>query len=87
MNDINPTTGLPMSGGGIDAGGTPYGGNSLNSFDDGTSESSYDGFNNIANYWSWKVDVVIMLIVIGGKCLFLDRLNILTFLNIFSKIN
>ena len=87
MNDINPTTGLPMTGGGIDAGGTPYGGNSLNSFDDGTSESGYDGFNNIANYWSWKVDVVIMLIVIGGKCLFLDRLNILTFLNIFSKIN
>ena len=54
-----------------------------NSFDD----AGYDGFNNIANYWSWKVDVVIMLIVIGGKCLFLDRLNILTFLNIFSKIN
>ncbi len=86
MNYINPTTGLPMSGGGIDAGGTPYG-SSSNSFDDGASESSYNGFNNIANYWSWKVDVVIMLIVIGGKCLFLDRLNILTFLNIFSKIN
>ena len=34
MNDINPTTGLPMSGGGIDAGGTPYG-NSSNGFDDG----------------------------------------------------
>ena len=83
MNDINPTTGLPMSGGGIDAGGTPYG-NSSNGFDDETSGGS---FNNIANYWSWKVDVVIMLIVIGGKCLFLDRLNILTFLNIFSKIN
>ena len=84
MNDINPTTGLPMSGGGIDVGGTPYG-SSSNSFDDETSGGS---FNNIANYWSWKVDVVIMLIVIGGdKCLFLDRLNILTFLNIFSKIN
>ena len=83
MNDINPTTGLPMSGGGIDVGGTPYGENSSNSFDD----AGYDGFNNIANYWSWKVDVVIMLIVIGGKCLFLDRLNILTFLNTFSKIN
>ena len=86
MNDINPTTGLPMSGGGIDARSTPYG-SSSNSFDDGVSESSGSGFNNIANYWSWKVDVVIMLIVIGGKCLFLDRLNILTFLNIFSKIN
>ena len=71
MNDINPSTGLPMSGGGIDVGGTPYGENSSNSFDD----AGYDGFNNIANYWSWKVDVVIMLIVIGGKCLFLDRLN------------
>jgi hypothetical protein len=70
MNDINPTTGLPMSGGGIDAGGTPYGGNSSNSFDDGTSESGYDGFNNIANYWSWKVDVVIMLIVIGVNVYF-----------------
>ena len=44
--------------------------NSLNSFDDGTSESSYDGFNNIANYWSWKVDVVIMLIVIGVNVYF-----------------
>ena len=86
MDDINPTTGLPMSGGGIDAGGTPYG-SSSNSFNDETSESSSGDFNNIANYWSWKVDVVIMLIVIGGKCLFLDRLNILTFLNIFSKIN
>ena len=63
MYDFNPTTGLPMSGGGIDAGGTPYG--SSNSFDDETSESGYDGFNNIANYWSWKVDVVLMLIVIG----------------------
>ena len=49
MNDINPTTGLPMSSGGIDAGGTPYG-NSSDSFDDGASESGYDGFNNIANY-------------------------------------
>ena len=63
MNDINPTTGLPMSGGGIDARGTPYG-SSSNSFDDGVSESSGSGFNNIANYWSWKVDVVLMLIVI-----------------------
>ena len=86
MNDINPTTGLPMSSGGIDVGGTPYG-SSSDSFDDGASESSGSDFNNIVNYWSWKVDVVIMLIVIGGKCLFLDRLNILTFLNIFSKIN
>lgn len=64
MNDINPTTGLSMSGEGIDVGGTPYGSNS-DSFDDGASESGYDGFNNIANYWSWKVDVVLMLIVIG----------------------
>ena len=86
MHDINPTTGLPMSSGGIDVGGTPYG-SSSDSFDDGASESSGSDFNNIVNYWSWKVDVVIMLIVIGGKCLFLDRLNILTFLNIFSKIN
>ena len=69
-----------------DVGGTPYG-SSSDSFDDGASESSGSDFNNIVNYWSWKVDVVIMLIVIGGKCLFLDRLNILTFLNIFSKIN
>ncbi len=61
MNDINPTTGLPMSGGGIDAGGTPYGSNS-NNFD---GEVSGGGFNNIANYWSWKVDAVLMLIVIG----------------------
>jgi hypothetical protein len=66
MNDINPTTGLPMSGGGIDAGGTPYG-NSSNGFDDETSGGS---FNNIANYWSWKVDVVIMLIVIGVNIYF-----------------
>lgn len=66
MNDINPTTGLPMSGGGIDVGGTPYGENSSNSFDD----AGYDGFNNIANYWSWKVDVVIMLIVIGVNVYF-----------------
>ena len=66
MNDINPTTGLPMSGGGIDVGGTPYG-SSSNSFDDETSGGS---FNNIANYWSWKVDVVIMLIVIGVNIYF-----------------
>ena len=69
MNDINPTTGLPMSGGGIDAGGTPYGCSS-DSFDDGASESSGSGFNNIANYWSWKVDVVLMLIVIGVNVYF-----------------
>ena len=65
MNDINPTTGLPMSGGGIDAGGTPYGCSS-NSFDDETSESSSGEFNNIANYLSWKVDVLLILIVIVG---------------------
>ena len=64
MNDINPTTGLPMSGGGIDAGGTPYG-SSSDSFDAGTSESGNDGFNYIANYWSWKVDVVLILSVIA----------------------
>ena len=66
MNDINPTTGLPMSGGGIDVGGTPYG-SSSNGFDDETSSGS---FNNIANYWSWKVDVVTMLIVIGVNVYF-----------------
>ena len=66
MNDINPTTGLPMSGGGIDVGGTPYGENSSNSFDD----AGYDGFNNIANYWSWKVDIVLILIVIGVNVYF-----------------
>ena len=64
MNYINPTTGLPMSGGGIDVGGTPYG-SSSNGFDDGASESGNDSFNNIANYWSWKVDLVLMLIAIG----------------------
>ena len=69
MNDINSTTGLSMSGGGLDVGGTPYG-SSSDSFDDGASESGYDGFNNIANYWSWKVDVVIMLIVIGVNVYF-----------------
>ncbi|MBU1658466.1 hypothetical protein KKG72_05355 [bacterium] len=68
MNDINPTTGLPMSGGGIDAGGTPYG-SSSDSFDDGASEYS-GSFNNIANYWSWKVDAVLMLIVIGVNIYF-----------------
>ena len=66
MNDINPTTGLPMSSGGIDVGGTPYGSSSDN-FDDETSGGS---FNNIANYWSWKVDVVLMLIVIGVNVYF-----------------
>ena len=69
MNDINPTTGLPMSSGGIDAGGTPYG-SSSNRFDDGTSETSGGDFNNIANYWSWKVDVVIMLIAIAVNVYF-----------------
>jgi hypothetical protein len=69
MNDMNPTTGLPMTGGGIDANGAPYG-HSSNNFDDETCESSYDGFNNIANYWSWKVDVVLMLIVIGVNVYF-----------------
>lgn len=64
MNDINPTTGLPMSGGGIDAGGTPYGCSS-DSSDDGASESSGSDFNNIANYLSWKVDVILILSVIA----------------------
>ncbi len=67
-NDINPSTGLPMSGGGFDVSGTHYGDNS-NSYDDEASESS-GGFNNIANYWSWKVDVVLMLIVIGVNVYF-----------------
>jgi hypothetical protein len=57
MNDINPTTSLPMSGGGIDASGS-----SSNGFDDETSGGS---FNNIANYWSWKVDVVLILAIIA----------------------
>ena len=52
-----------------DVGGTPYG-SSSDSFDDETSESGYDGFNNIANYWSWKVDVVLILIVIGVNVYF-----------------
>lgn len=69
MNDINPTTGLSMSGGGIDLGGTSYG-SRLDDFDDETSESGYDGFNNIANYWSWKVDLVLMLIVLGVNVYF-----------------
>ena len=69
MNDINPTTGLPMSGGGIDVGGTPYG-SSSNGLDDGTSQSNGGDFNNIANYWSWKVDVVLMLIAIGVNVYF-----------------
>jgi len=69
MNDINPSTGLPMSGGGIDIGGTPYG-SSSNSFNDETSNSSYDGFNNIVNYWSWKVDVVIILVIIAVNVYF-----------------
>lgn len=69
MNDINPSTGLPMSGRGLDVSGTSYG-SSLNSFDDETSELGYDGFNNISNYWSWKVDVVIMLVVIGVNVYF-----------------
>ena len=64
MNDINPTTGLSMSGGGIDVGGTPYGSNS-SSFDDDASESNYGGFNNIANYWCWKVDVLLIIGVIA----------------------
>lgn len=58
-----------MSGGGIDIGGTPYGYNS-NSFDDETSQSNYDGFNSIANYWSWKIDVVIMLVIIAVNVYF-----------------
>lgn len=66
MNDINPTTGLQMSGGGIDVGSTPYG-SSSNGFDDETSGSS---FNNIANYWSWKVDVVIILSIIAVNVYF-----------------
>lgn len=69
MNDINQTTGLPMSGGGLDVGGTPYG-SSSNSFDDGFNESSGSNFNNIANYWSWKVDVVLILIVIAVNVYF-----------------
>ena len=69
INDFNPTTGLPMSSAGIDVGGTPYG-SSPDSFDGETSNSSYDGFNNIANYWSWKVDVVIILVIIAVNVYF-----------------
>ncbi|MEN5386457.1 hypothetical protein ABE179_00795 [Aliarcobacter skirrowii] len=58
-----------MSSGGIDVSGTPYG-SSSNGFDDGTSESSGGDFNNIANYWSWKVDVILMLIVIAVNVYF-----------------
>lgn len=54
MNDINQTTGLLMSGGGIDAGGTPYGGNAFDngssSSDNGSYESSGSDFNNIIGY-------------------------------------
>jgi hypothetical protein len=64
MNDINPTTGLPMSSGGIDVGGTPYGCSS-DSFGDGASESGGGDFNNIANYRSCKVDAVLILAVIA----------------------
>jgi hypothetical protein len=46
-----------MSGGGIDASGS-----SSNGFYDETSGGS---FNNIANYWSWKVDVVLILAIIA----------------------
>ncbi|MDD3008442.1 MAG: hypothetical protein PHQ70_06185 [Arcobacter sp.] len=69
MNDINPTTGLPMSGGGIDAGGTPYGSNS-NSFDDETIESSGNSYTILDKYWTWKVDVMLMLIAIGVNVYF-----------------
>ena len=69
MNDINPSTGLPMSGGGIDAGGTPYGCSS-NSFDDGASESSGSSYTILDKYWTWKVDVVLMLIAIGVNVYF-----------------
>jgi len=69
MNDINPTTGLPMSGGGIDIGGTPYG-SSLNSFDDEVSESSGSSYTILDKYWTWKVDVVLMLIAIGVNVYF-----------------
>jgi len=58
-----------MSSGGLDVSGTPYG-HSSNSFDDETSTSDFDGFNNIANYWSWKVDVVIILVTIAVNVYF-----------------
>ncbi len=69
MNDINPTTGLPMSSGGIDVGGTPYGNNS-NSFDDETSQSSGNSYTILDKYWTWKVDVILMLIAIGVNVYF-----------------
>ena len=40
MNDINPSTGLPMSGGGIDVGGTPYG-SSSDDFDNKIQKNIY----------------------------------------------
>lgn len=53
-----------MSGGRLDVGCVPYGNNS-NSFDVEASESGYDSFNNIANCWNWKVDIVLILVVIA----------------------
>jgi hypothetical protein len=49
MNDINPTTGLPMSGGGLNVGGTPYGSNS-NSFDDEIIEASVSNYTILDKY-------------------------------------
>lgn len=67
MNDFNPSTGLLMCGGSLDVSGTTYG---TNSSDNEDCTSSGGDFNNIANYWSWKVDVVLMLIVIGVNVYF-----------------
>jgi len=49
INIINPTTGLPMSGGGIDINDMPYC-NSSNSHDDTTTKSS--GSCCLDIYWT-----------------------------------
>jgi len=41
MNDIKPTTGLPMSSGGIDVGGTPYGANPISNNSSNFNNNTY----------------------------------------------
>lgn len=64
MNDINPTTDLLMTGGGVDIENTPHG-SSSNSFDDETSKSNESNYTILDKYWNWKVDVVLILAVIA----------------------
>ena len=47
----------------------PYGCSS-NSFDDETSQSSGNSYTILDKYWTWKVDVVLMLIAIGVNVYF-----------------